>query len=122
MATILFPYILCWTLLTQSTGPTPSKIEAATQLTEQDIEAISKLLPEAPWLLDVPRTQVPVRQYVEAYLPPMTTTASIRRGRVVPLWRTIYLPTASQQLAHGLLTNHMNMHKWHLRKAIRRDP
>jgi hypothetical protein len=79
MATVLFPFILFWALLSQSTDTTTIKIGAATQLTEEDIAAINRLLPEKPWLLNGPPTQNPFRVFLQAYLPPTTTTSGSRR-------------------------------------------
>jgi hypothetical protein len=88
----LVPFIVFWALLSQSTDPTPIKIGAATQLTGQDIAAINKLLPEKPWLVNGPPTQFSFQQFLQAYLPP-TTTSGIRRGTYSEVVRRLELRT-----------------------------
>jgi hypothetical protein len=63
------------------------------ELTEADLSAIETLLPERPWLLMGLRTQIPVRQFVDAYLPPTTDTSVLRRGTAIGVWRSLEIPT-----------------------------
>jgi len=93
MAKATFPFIFFLALLSQSTDPALIRVGTATQLTEQDIGTIESLLPEKPWLLNGPPTQFAFRQYLEAYLPPMTTTAGIHRGTYIEVVRPLELRT-----------------------------
>jgi hypothetical protein len=86
------------TLLSMSlvqSATTPLRIgDVATQLSQEDVAAIQRILPAdaKPWLLEGERGQIPVIQFIEAYLSPTDTTAALRRGTVVTAMRRIRPP------------------------------
>ena len=81
--------LIAW--LTQSPAIPLRTGDVARQLTDQDVAGLEAALPsgEKPWLLNGDRTQVPVREYIEAYLSPTSTTPAFRRGMVVSVMRRI---------------------------------
>jgi hypothetical protein len=71
----------------------PVRIGFATALTEQDLAAINVLLPEKPWLLTGDPAQYAITEFVDAYLPPTTSTALLRRGTEAFVSRRIDIRT-----------------------------
>jgi hypothetical protein len=67
----------------------PVRTGIAMELTEKDLSAIGMLLPEQPWLLMAETGQFPLRQFIDAYLPPATATSMLRRGTAISVWRQI---------------------------------
>src|SRR6266446_33890 len=89
MSGIAIQFILLLVSLAQSPVTTPLRGGAATELTEQDIAALQIVLPpgEKPWLLIGDRSLWTRGQFIQAYLPPTTSTAALRRGTMIRVGR-----------------------------------
>src|SRR6267154_6470555 len=91
MRNVAFQFVVLLGLLPQSAGITPPRLgDVARQLTEQDVAGLEMVLPEGskPWLLTGESGQIPGPQNIQAYLPPTTSTAILRRGPVIDVTRS----------------------------------
>src|SRR5579864_5324261 len=89
MVNIVLQLALLFASLMQSPA-TPLRIgDVARQMTGQDITALELALPSGakPWLVNGDHGQIPMVDYIEAYLSPTTTTASLRRGTMINVSR-----------------------------------
>ena len=69
--------------------------DVARHLSEEDVPAIERILPsgEKPWLLNGDHGNIDGGlQYIEAYLPPTSTTPLLRRGTVITVKRRTLSP------------------------------
>ena len=91
MLDLILQIALLFVALMQS-STAPLRIgDVGRQLTDQDVTALEAALPTGamPWLLNGEQGQIPVMQFIEAYLSPTDTTAALRRGMVVSVMRRI---------------------------------
>jgi hypothetical protein len=89
MLCMVFHFFTVWVSLTQS-AVTPLRTgDVAKHLTTEDIAALEMVLPSGakPWLLNGDRGQVPRAEFIEAFLPPTTTTPELHRGPAVWVMR-----------------------------------
>jgi hypothetical protein len=74
-------------------GTNPIRLgDVARGLSDRDVTAVMQVAQaeacrEKPWLLNGPRGMMPDLQFIEAYCPPETSTAALRRGVLVSLMR-----------------------------------
>jgi len=68
--------------------------DVARLLSDQDVATLRNAVParQNPWLLVGESGQIRALQYVEAFLPPETTTRELRRGSLVALLRRVVDP------------------------------
>lgn len=87
-------HILLSAALAQSPATPLRTGDVARTLTEEDVVAVQRVLPDGqkPWLLNGDPGQIPNREYVEAYLPPTTTTVVLRRGLLIVTGRQMTPP------------------------------
>jgi hypothetical protein len=90
MLNVVFQFVVVWVWLTQSNTTVTFRTGAvARQLTDQDVAALESVLPSGakPWLLNGDPGQLALVQYIEAYMPPTTSTSTLRRGTVITVTR-----------------------------------
>jgi hypothetical protein len=82
-------------LLFVQTQPATIPLLRTGEVADADVAALELALPSGakPWLLDGEPVLVANVQSIDAYLPPITVTTSLRRGPILSVMRRTALPT-----------------------------